>query len=196
MTVCGAIYRREIVSKIDWEKTNYNNYEDNIWTLRLLEFANSGIYIPYRGYLYRYDDSIRDTRNKKTEGNHFGGKPIGYLEFFDILIKEFHRYNKKYKIGADKEIEKIASSEWANRLSRLMKYGRLDSENNESYLKKGLPYLCAEYEKQMGNNSKLRDEVTKLQSENEMLKAELNSFLSIKRSVKLTVGNIKRRLTR
>lgn len=203
MTVCGAIYPRRLIKKIDWKETNYRAYEDNIWTLRFLENISSCTNLGRIGYLYRSDESITGVSSKSLEGNSFNGKSIGYMEFWNYLWAEFRRYNKKYKIGTDETLESAIIYLNLVRAGYITKAGFWKIENNIEYL----PGVIEMYEEKLDNCNK--DNILKearindlesecIQTKNILASKqdELDSHLSIKRSAKLTLGNIKRRFGR
>lgn len=187
MCVWGAVYSRKQVEKIDWKSCNYRVYEDNIWTLRFLEHANSGTYLNYDGYLYRNDPTISNVLSKSFTGNQINGKKVGYLEFLDIQIEEFKIYNKRYNIGANKQIDNFAAKQWTYRLNQLVNGDAVDLENNREYLQRALHWVFREH-------SRLQQDLARKQEYINRLEQNTASFLGIKRSAKLLVGNIRRRL--
>lgn len=187
MCVWGGVYSRELVERIDWKKSNYRIYEDNMWTLQLLEGADSGSYLSHIGYLYRNDDSITGVLSKKSRGNSFNGKPIGYLEFVDILIKEYERYNQLYGIEADKEINAAAQRNWVHRIGVVIENNSFNIENNNQYLPEALKFLYQEHQESIQRMAMLQQHLTSLQ-------VDLDAFLGVKRSAKRLAGNIKRRI--
>lgn len=203
MTVWGALYTSRLVGRVDWIDTNYRAYEDNIWTLRFLENASSCVYLGRIGYLYRSDDSIIGVLGKSLSGNTFNGKPIGYMEFWNYIWDEYRRYNKKHKLGADQTIEDLIRYLYIVRASHLTKADLWGIENNIQYL----PQVVKIYQEVLdmrGEENVIKEErIKNLELENSLFieklvqrEAELKSYLSIKRSSKLTLGNIKRRVVR
>lgn len=203
MTVPGALYRSKSVRKVDWVETNYRAYEDNIWTLRFLENVSSCTYLGRIGYLYRSDDSIDGVLSKSLTGNNFNGQPIGYMEFWNFIWDEYRRYDKKYKIGAGDIIERLTRYLTIVRASHITKADLWGVENNIKYL----PDVVKIYQEALdikGQENSAKDlRIKDLEAENYDLnselfqrEAELKKYLSIKRSVKLTLGNIKRRVRR
>lgn len=186
MCVWGAVYSREPLERLNWGGSNYKIYEDNIWMLRFFEHVNSGAYVNHAGYLYRSGDSVNDVLSKKVVGNNLNGKPIGYLEYTDILIKEYRKYNKRYKIGADEEIDNFACWQWAFRLRQLSLNNALHQENNAEYLPQALEWLFKNYDKLETQHIQEKERANELQT-------KLSQFLGIKRSARLFIGNLKRR---
>lgn len=201
MTVWGALYTRRLVSTLDWKDVNYRAYEDNIWTLRILDQTSRAIYISDVGYLYRYDDSIDGVLSKSITGNTYNGKPVGYLEGLDRIRQEHAFYNRKYKVGADAIIENETELMFMHRADKITRADLWGVEGNSRYL----PVVLSIYQKRLGMTQ--QDVVTKdrhiqqleldntsLRAEVARLRTELESHLSIKRSARLTLGNIKRRI--
>lgn len=196
MTVWGALYPKKLVDKVDWEEANFRIYEDNIWTLRLLENASSGTYLGYTGYLYRFDDTITNVLSKSLTGNDYNGKTIGYMEFWNYVWNEYRRYNQKYTIGAEALIEDVIKHLTVFRASHIAEKDLWGVEGNARYL----PGVVKVYQDKLDNNLKqiaLKDaHIHQLEVENRRIQNELESHLSIKRSAKLTLGNLKRRVSR
>jgi glycosyltransferase involved in cell wall biosynthesis len=201
MTVWGALYTKRLVDTVDWRAVNYRAYEDNIWTLRILDHTSRAVYISNVGYLYRYDDSISNVLSKSITGNMYNGEPVGYLEGLDKIRREHSYFNKKYNVQADAIIENETELLFMYRADRITKAELWNVEDNAQYL----PKILAIYQKRLDTTQ--HDIATKsehihhLESENAGLREELirsrdelRSHLSIKRSAKLTLGNIKRRI--
>jgi glycosyltransferase involved in cell wall biosynthesis len=201
MTVWGALYTRKLVAKIDWKATNYRVNEDSIWMLRYLENAVSGTYLTYIGYLYRYDDSITDVLSKRLTGNSLNGKPVGYLEYLNNLSKEYYHYNEKYKIGAREIIDNEMRQLFLFRAGNVTKADLWGAENNADYLpevvklyREKIDELQQEVHQKDIHIDHVESENRHLSDELAHMRAELGSHLSVKRSAKLTLGNIKRRI--
>lgn len=203
MTVWGALYRRNLVEKIDWSETNYRIYEDNIWTMRLLENVTSAAYLSHTGYLYRYDNSFTNVLSKRLTGNTLNGEPVGYMEFWSYVFSEYRRYNKKFKIGADDVIEKVVNHLYTFRAGHLTEADLWNIENNIQFLPEVLRIYHARLSDVSQQVCEKDEHIRSITAENSaihgqlaVLQTELRSHLSIKRSAKLTAGNIKRRLKR
>lgn len=194
MTVWGALYPRALIEKVNWKETNYRIYEDNIWTLRFLENASSGTYLSYVGYLYRFDDSITNVLSKSLTGNNYNGKPLGYMAFWTYVWGEYKRYNQKYKIGADEIIKNAVEHLTIFRASHITANNLWGVENNAKYLPDVVKAYQSSLRKVQEENQHKDTQIHDLETVNERLRGELNSHLSIKRSAKLALGNVKRRI--
>ena len=129
-------------------------------------------------------------------------------------MKELNDYNEKYDLQLHKEIDEFMAWQWIDRLSRLIEAKMLTSENNIEYLPDAIDAIIGKYQQMkriaseqkekidaLRNNKdelrKVRDElyrkIDELHDENKKLENELRSFLSIKRSARMLLGNIKRK---
>ena len=197
ITVWGAIYTRESVDKIDWKATNYRVYEDNIWTLRLLEGVNSGVYSSHTGYLYRFDDTITNVLSKKLTGNSLNGAPIGYLEFIAILEKEYDLFNKKYKLHSDAVIKVVSDWHWNHRTKNITRAnGWIPEANDRKYIGNLLGWLVKKTEALESQASFNQTNINTLEYEISKKNKEISSFLGVKRSARLLAGNVKRKIKR
>lgn len=195
ITVWGAIYARGIVAKINWHETNYRIYEDNIWTLRLLEHVDSGVYITNPGYLYRFDDTITDVLSKRTAGNSYNGKPVGYLEFIHILLDEYERLNKKFSLHADDTIRSVTDWHWNHRLHNICKAQDWQPEkNDEKYVIDLLKWSMETKERLEKQNQLQQSRIGDFENLFKKKELERASSLSIKGSIYLLAGNIARKL--
>ena len=195
ITVWGAIYTRDLVAKVNWVETNYRIYEDNIWTLRLLEYANNGIYIGNKGYLYRFDDTITDVLSKRVTGNSYNGKPVGYLEFIHIVINEYNKFNNKFNLDANDTIQSVTDWHWNHRLNNICKIKNWQPEkNDEKYVIELLQWFIEKKEKLEKEIDLQQLHISSLEDLLKSEKIELDSFLSTKRSARLLAGNIARKL--
>lgn len=193
MTVWGCLYTRRSIEKVDWKESNYRAYEDNIWTLRYLENVSSCTYTSHVGYLYRFDDSITNGLNKSFTGNTFNGKPIGYLECWNNIWDEYRYYNKKYNVIDDDILESRIKRLFIFRASQLTKAKSWNVENNAKYLAEVVGIYQETLDDILREDNK---RIISLESEVSRMSIELNSHMSIKRSVKLMLGNIRRRIKR
>lgn len=195
ITVWGAIYTRNVINRIDWKETNYRVYEDNIWTLRLLENINKAIYITNLGYLYRSDDTITNVLSKRITGNSYNGKPVGYLEFIHILTDEYNRFNQKFNLKSDDTIKLAVDWHWSHRLNNIDKVQNwVPEKNDEKYIINLLVWV-AEIKKGLEQeNLSKQAHIERLEDLLADKNTEIASFLKVRRSIRLVVGNIKRRI--
>jgi glycosyltransferase involved in cell wall biosynthesis/uncharacterized protein (DUF1919 family) len=196
MTVWGALYKREIVSKIDWKAANYRVYEDNFWSLQLHEYVESAFYTDKVGYLYRNNDNYTEVLSKSVTGNSLNGQPIGYLEFLDRLTAEFQRISDQYGLKLDTEIEEYKPLHYTNRMLALHKAHALDLENNAQYLPKVIPFVITRFEREYNLSGARHAHINYIEEQLAVAQAELASHMGIKRALKLLIGNIKRRILR
>jgi glycosyltransferase involved in cell wall biosynthesis len=208
VTVWGGLYPRDMVEKIDWTKSNYRQHEDVYWTMQLLEHATKGVFMSRVGYFYRVDTTNKNVLSKSLSGNTFNGKPIGHLEFAHDYSKKLKNYSKKYGAELNEEIDKFISWQWIDGLSTLSKADMLSAENNAEYLPEAINAMTDHYletrkviAQQAKNiaglqveNKTMQGEIDKLRNENRHLKDEIRSHMSIKRSARLLLGNIKRKI--
>ena len=208
VTVWGGLYSSDIVKKIDWKESNYRQFEDGHWTLQLLEHSNKAVYLSRVGYFYRVDDADDSVLSKQLTKNSFNGQQIGSLEFVERYSKKLQQYNEKYELGIDNEISKFITWMWLDRLSRLVRTGLISSENNLEYLPYAVDAITRAYKgeqrevvrhKEWVANIKhtasdLRDELNAVQDQVNTMRNELESYQSIKRSSRLLLGNIKRKV--
>lgn len=208
VTVWGGLYPREALRKINWFDSNYRQFEDTHWTLQFLEYVNKGVFISRIGYFYRVDEKNNKVLSKSIAGNSFNGTPVGYLEFASVYLKKLERYNDKYKLGIEDEIDRYRAWLWIDRLSKVSKAGMLTSENNLNYLPTAIDMVVEKYmnaKKTIADNQEvintLHDEKTvmcreinTLRAEKERLKEELQSLNSVKRSARLLLSNTKRKI--
>ena len=215
VTVWGGLYKSEAVKHIDWKASNYRQYEDNFWTMQLLEHVGAGTYTSRVGYFYRYDDSYSGVLSKALSGNSLNGEPVGYLEFVEKYNLELQRFNKKYKLQLDHEILSFITWMWVDRLTKLIKNNMLEAEHNSDYLltianhlieqrkvdkekmsdkDQDLKTLHDKYEELRSHIKKIETEYKKEHEQNKKLRREIQSFLSVKRSTRLLMGNVKRKI--
>lgn len=196
MTVWGGLYRTEVVKGIDWKKSNFRMYEDNFWTISLLENVDSVLYRNFKGYLYRQNESDESVLSKKLIGNKFNGKAVGHLETWDLLEKRFRQVNKKYNLGMAQEIDNFMSALFTSRVKNLVSRNEISSENNPEFLVKNIRHLTSRVDLY---EERLKDSELTIQRLNEELsevQTELESHMKIRRSGRLFLGNIRRRIKR
>jgi len=196
MTVWGALYTRKIVEKIDWQDSNFRIYEDNVWTMQLLENVSKAAFLSRVGCLYRVNISAKGALSRSLFGNNHNGKSIGYLEFWNYIWDEYQRYNTKYKMNADEIIEEVRNRLYIFRANHLSDADMWSVENNAQYLPEAMKAFRATNEALQQKLYNLESDNNALRHQIEVTESELQSHLSIKRSAKLTLGNVKRRINR
>lgn len=197
ITVWGVMYTRESVDKIDWKEINYRVYEDNIWTLRLLEGVSSGVYSSHTGYLYRFDDTITNVLSKKLTGNSLNGAPVGYLEFITILEKEYDLFNEKYELHADAVIKATNDWHWNHRTKNITRAdGWVPEATDTKYVSNLLNWLARKTEELESQASFNQNNINALEYKVSEKNKELSSFLGVKRSARLLAGNVKRKINK
>lgn len=192
MTVWGKLYRRKIISRIDWGLSNYRYYEDNFWIAPVLLSAKKLVILSDKLVNYRRNtkyNHIGPSLSGQLTGNLKDGKPVGYLEqvkhLFDLDIK----LAKKYKVTDLKDrLEGKYYGEMLWRIDGLSRAGLLSAENNLKYF----PEVWAWYRER---SAREQAEAAYLAREVIHLSTELDSHLRIKRSARLLIGNIKRRIS-
>lgn len=215
VTVWGGLYSRDAVKKIDWKKSNYRQHEDVYWTMQLIDNVNKGVYLSRIGYFYRINEFNDNALSKQLAGNSLNEVPVGALEFIDDYQKNLEHLNKKHNLGLDKEIDKFVTWQWVDQLSKLSKANMLASENNLEYLPKAISRVIEKYQESKDQLSKEKQRVLRhrenidslraekgelerkinlLHDENRKLKNDIRSFHTIKRSARLLLGNLKRKM--
>lgn len=192
MTVWGKLYKRKIISKVDWSVSNYRYYEDNFWIAPVLLSAKRLVILSDKLVNYRRNtkyNHIGPSLSGQLTGNLKDGRPIGYLEqvkhLFDLDIKLAKKYGV---INLKDRLEDKYYGEMLWRIDGLSRAGLLNAENNLEHF----PEVWAWYRER---SARERAEIVYLAKENIRLSTELDSHLRIKRSARLLIGNIKRRIS-
>lgn len=186
MTVWGKLYRRNIIKKVDWSLSNYRYYEDNFWIAQALLAADKIVLLSNKLVYYRRNtpyNHVGPSLSGQLIGNTKDGAPIGYLEQVKHLFDLDLKLAKKYGVAGlnDRLLDKYYG-EMLWRIDGLSRAGLLSAENNLDYI----PEIWAWFREH--NNSVIR--------ENLRLAEENASHLGVKRSARLLVGNVKRRIAR
>jgi glycosyltransferase involved in cell wall biosynthesis len=103
MTAWGKLYKRQLVEKINWNKSNYRKNEDQFETICVIKALKNGIvFIPNRQYFYRENpSSIMETKSY----NYFNGKKLTDYEFYVNLMKtEINEFGEEYHEVALKQL--------------------------------------------------------------------------------------------
>lgn len=189
MTAWGKMYSRKLVEGVNWRDANFRAYEDNFWTPQALIGAKKIVLLSKQLYFYRRNEqygAVSVALGNKLVGNTFNDKPVGYLEFIDLLCMFYRKLAKKHGVDITAGLEELRYYQTWWRLGNLVKAGLLGEENNLEYIKD----VWLEHQR--------RDIETaeRYAAENARLNAELAGLLGIKRSARLFVGNIKRRIAK
>lgn len=186
MTAWGKLYKRKYLDKVNWKVSNLRAYEDNFWTPQLLCMAEVVVHISDKLYLYRRNKN-GETLGSKQTGNTLNGKTVGYLERNELL----HQFNKalakKHGVYIDNMLAELYKSRTLMLIGHLIDSGNISEENNLFYVKKIWPQHLVEYHER-------NQLIVNLKEQNTFLEAQLASFMGIKRSSRLLIGNIKRRI--
>lgn len=186
MTVWGKLYSRKVVEKVDWNQSDYRYYEDNFWIVQALLAANKLILLSDNLIYYRRNtpyNHVGPSLSGQLTGNTKDNRPVGYLEQVKYMFDLDTKLAKRYKVSnLQGRLEEKFYGEMAWRMDGLSRSGLLDKENNLEYV----PEVWAQY----------RDLNARLLDENARLLAENASHLGIKRSARLLVGNLRRRIRR
>ena len=196
ITVWGALYTRKSIEQIDWVKTNYRIYEDNFWSLFLLEGVSRAVYCQWIGYLYRSSTGREaEVLSKRIAGNSFNNEPVGYLEFVVLIIAAYKKINKKYNLDCDQEIMRVEEWYWNNRLGQIAKFDEWQPEEND------LPHIIKLLQWTQRNTERLESKsllqaqyIDNLNKSLHQSEAKVAEFLGIKRSLRLLAGNAKRKI--
>lgn len=202
ITVWGKLYTRKVVESVDWGMANYRAYEDNFWTPQAL-LASAKIVLMSSPLIYyrrnvAYGTNGTNLGNKLT-GNTINGQPVGYLEFVELVRKFYSKLAREN--GLNPKLDKQTNRQlfliktW--RVDNLAKAGLLDAENNMEFVLPFLrEYIVAKNE-HINNLETAVAHLNHLLEERDATVAHLNHTLNelqgVNRSVKLTVGNIKRK---
>lgn len=192
--VWGGLYSAKLLRKLDWRAANYRINEDNFWMLEFFDQANTGVYTSRVGYLYRSDDSYTGVLSKTLIGNSVNGTPVGYLEFLVNYFKVFRKYNKKYSLNLDEEINALEAWTLISRLRSLVEADKVTTENNAEFVAAAASHLFHQYDKEKAASIASANALRSLIDENKKLKQELKSLHSVKRSARLLAGNLKRKV--
>ena len=225
-TVHCKLFKRAIVEKVDWHKSNYSIGEDDFFSLMC--YANCKKVAIVFADLYFYRMSPQSISRSKGLSVKFNGKEISIFtliedhkklsikllgnDFYDETY--FRMYNLyMYYIGllilknawSDSEVTNLQNSITKNidDLLRIKKYD-IDRTLLENVKRNGSVYffvhIINEKEQELlrldTEISRLRPQLKTLGNEVEKLRSELGTYLGIKRSAKLLAGNIKRKVTK
>lgn len=192
ITVWGALYRRNVVEAIDWKQVNYRIYEDNFWSLSLLETASRGIYLSYIGYLYR---SGEGTLSRRITGNSFNGKPVGYLEFIVLLSNKLRDFNTRHQLDCEDAIQGAENWLWNHRLEQVCRVSDWKPEkHDEEYVIFLLKWILRDRTRLKEDTRLQASRIKELEGILAQRDTQLASYQGLKRSARLLAGNMKRRI--
>lgn len=182
MVAWSKLYRREIIEQTNWDFANYATNEDNFELIQWLSFAKNGVSLT-NAKLYQYR---RNEKGKSLGAYHNtspDGRKINAFEYDDELYKKAREYlNEEY---FNKGLIKYYSD-------AVMAHALLLSPR-PNFTEKDANSMINSFAKILNLSSEIsRNSHEKLETENMKLRAEINSFISVKRSAKLLAGNIKR----
>lgn len=209
------LFKREILNAVNWEDCNYSIGEDDFETIYTFSKAEKYAVINDQLYLYRINpDSI--SNSNKIIPKHQGRQISAFELCGDFEEKAFKLLGERYR----NEIYYRTYTLYQYYIGILLKKGGLSSNDilvfdkrfplKEVKQVKGHPidrdvlFLIeagglARYITSLLNTERIRvgdleHTVSKKNDELVAIRGELSSFLGIKRSAKLLLGNIKRRL--
>lgn len=196
LTVWGKLYKRNIVKKIDWKKSNYRQHEDLFWTPHAFNEVTRSICLNRSEFYFYRRDPSRDVLSRAFTGNTFNGTPVGYLEIvqkFSVLVDELLS-KAQLKSKLRREFEDVIYGMYRGHLADLIRNNAIKTENNIEYIPDYFRYS----EKHIGNlisslknqdhhikeqnnhiealSSKLTDLDNKLNSNRLLLSAVLTNF--------------------
>ena len=209
MTVWGKLYTRKVVNSVDWNIADYRAYEDNFWTSQSLSEAKKVVLVSSPLIFYRrnvvYGTNGNNLGNRMI-GNSINGKPVGYIEYVELLRKFYRKLARDYGFGAklDNRINNQAFLSKTWRIDNLVKAGLLKSENNLEYALEVLPKFIEAKNKHIENLSanitrldeslvESNQNLTKVTADFASLSKTSKEYLGIKRLTRLLMGNIKRK---
>lgn len=133
MTAWGKLYKRSLISSVDWSKSNMKAYEDNFFTPQIYEKVEKFAILKQPLYLYRRNES-ESVLSKTLSGNIYNGKPIGYLEYLDLMRKYWKSFLDKHSLNLSDELEDLWYQSAVFRLNNLIGENKLTEENNPQYI--------------------------------------------------------------
>lgn len=212
ITVWGKLYTREVVEGVDWKVANYRVYEDNFWTPQALLRSSkialmSNPLVRYRRNV-EYGTQSNNLGNRLT-GNSVNGQAVGYLELVELLRKFYSKLARENGLGSklDEETNRKLFLIKTWRIDNLAKAGLMDSENNMEFTVPFLQEYIVAKNKHIENldatiaylNATIAN-LDRVHKEGEAKIANLSDALEelqgVKSSIKLTLTNIKRKITK
>lgn len=190
MTAWGKLYDRKLVEKVDWKKANFRVYEDNFWTPQILTSAKKVALLSAQLYFYRRNvpyGAVGSQLGNKMTGNSVNGKPVGYAEFVDLLYDFNQKLASKHGVDITSKLKMLRHYQMWQRMNNLIDAGLLGEENNLKYLKEV-------WHHHLQQDHKKDARISSYKTETERMNAELAAHLGVKRSARLLMGNVKRKL--
>lgn len=136
LTVWGKLYKRNIVNKIDWTKSDYRQHEDLFWTPDAFSKVTKNICLNKSGFYFYRRDPSRNVLSRATTKNSYDGKPVGYLEIvhkFSTLIEGILTA-AQLKSSLKREFEDVIYGMYRGHLQDLINKNAVKSENNIDYI--------------------------------------------------------------
>lgn len=133
MTAWGKLYKKDVISNINWEESNLRAFEDNFFTAQAFDNVRLSAVLKQQLYFYRRN-SNGSVLSRTLVGNTLNGRPVGYLEYMVLMHKYWTKYFNKHKVGLKKELDEFRHNGMVFRMNNLINSGLLGSENNLEYL--------------------------------------------------------------
>lgn len=142
LSVCGKLYDRNTINKIDWVKSNYTQHEDLFWSPFAFNGVKKNVCLNSSElYMYRRSANQKSLSRAMT-GNSLNGKPVCYLELahrFAVLM-EYILKTKGLSKALRREFEDAVYNMYKGNLDDLIKNNLVDAENNILYLEECIEY--------------------------------------------------------
>lgn len=219
-TYC-KLFSRKILVKLDWKKSNYTVGEDDFETIYTFAHVRKAAVINSR--LYRYRANPNSLSNSKSFSPKYNGKTVSVFNICKDFTKKAldlygDRYEKEvyyrsyvlYRYYIVQLIKKgsltmrdvaIFDREFPMKHVKLLSGNWVDKGELELIESKGLAVSLVERLWRENDSQTLRVEDMKLRladlnEELRSVREELDSHLTVKRSIRLLAGNIKRLIGR
>lgn len=220
-TVWAKLYSRSVVDSIDWGFSNYSITEDEFMNVQTFAYADRLSIVRDQLYYYRLQNETSKEMNYKSY-NYYSDARIPLLQTScDLYEKSLSFYSKK-GIKYDSRslfLNYIAIlTRQANQL--IDSTGCIDKENKaELYRQRDMYMDSVIYNPEYSEEEKittvlaynapiyapklkgvydevgrLSHEIDNLRSRNDSLSSEIADFFSVRRSLRMTIGNIKRKI--
>lgn len=216
----AKLYKRELIDGVDWNATDYLITEDEFFMTQVFSLATSVSMVQDQLYYYRRN-IITSKEHAYPRENQFNGKMIPILATAADLYEATADIFSKNKIQYDETLLLDRYVWMLNRfIGNLLKNDELDEKNrhelerqSKMYLPRILKSRLSESQKlrvsilygatlesgvllndMIDNNNRANTEFEHLNRRIADLEIKITSFLSIKRSARLLLGNIKRNI--
>lgn len=205
MTAWGKLYKKNLLTHVDWQRSNMRAFEDNFFTPQIFDKVSSFAILKQQLYFYRRngDDKVL---SKTLTGNTCDGQAIGYLEYLDVLRDYWQTFFDKHQLDFSQALHDFWLSNMLFRLNNLIDSGSLCQENNIDYLREIIEGLQKKYEIEISHlnehvrdlESKIHDLRADVQTKTSHLaasEAELRQLKTVRGSIRNAARQAKRRLT-